>query len=154
MKNNLFIADLTQYHILATQEGSSIAVDLDASSTQYCGCVVNVRPRGWVKEVNGSSKVCVRVCARIGGVCARIGGVRARIGGVRARIGGVRARIGGVRARIGGVRARIGGVRARIGGVWTLIAFPCSPPKDILLGDGLSGLLFYPWAGGATQHKH
>ena len=126
MKNNLFIADLTQYHILATQEGSSIAVDLDASSTQYCGCVVNVRPRGWVKEVNGSSKVCVRVCARIGGVCARIGGVR----------------------------ARIGGVRARIGGVWTLIAFPCSPPKDILLGDGLSGLLFYPWAGGATQHKH
>ena len=62
MKNNLFIADLTQYHISATLEGSSIAVDLDASSTQYSGCVVNMRPRGWVKEVNGSSKVRVHAC--------------------------------------------------------------------------------------------
>ena len=69
MKNNLLLADLTQYHISATLEESPIAVDLDASSTQYCGCVVNVRPRGWAREVNGSSKVCVHVCVRGGGMC-------------------------------------------------------------------------------------
>ena len=101
MKNNLFLADLTQYHISATLKELPIAVDLDAPNTQYCGCVVNVRPRGWAREVNGSSKVCVHVCE--GGrcvymcvcedgrcvymcVCVRMGGVCTR---VCVRMGGV-----------------------------------------------------------------
>ena len=69
MKNNLFLADLTQYHISATLKESPIAVDLDAPSTQYCGCVVSMRPRGWAKEVNGSSKVCVHACVCEDGRC-------------------------------------------------------------------------------------
>ena len=104
--------------------------------------------------------MCVRVCARMGGVCTC---VCVRMGGVCTcvcvRMRGVctcvceDCRCIDVCVRMGGVWTRIRGGCARIGGWWTLIAFP-SLPKDFLLGVRLSGLLFYPWAGGATQHKH